>query len=223
LQQLVELAKRSTLPPPPLFEQTCEWLQMSEAAVEHRPRGREPRPGPCIDLGLLHPAPQRVTVDAQLLRHPAACTGDRQLQVRISKKILDQTNRPITKLDRGEAPALSRSPPWSGSTGSTTDASSRPSGTSHRSKPRPTTTAQPSSLRPFRWQNPASTEPGRFSRCGRGVVRPGTAGERGPAPVDPTAVADHDGEGGAVPPRVAHRVRHRPGVQDPRRGAGRPG
>ena len=56
--------------------------------------------GPGIDLGLLDPAPQRVTVDAQLITDPAARPGHRQLQIRIHTQILDQTDHPVAKLDR---------------------------------------------------------------------------------------------------------------------------
>src|SRR5215217_2600448 len=60
------------------------------------------RPRSCagIDLGLLHPAPQRVPVDAQLFPDPTTSAGYRQLQLLIGQKIIDQTDRPITNLGR---------------------------------------------------------------------------------------------------------------------------
>ena len=47
------------------------------------------RSGAGIDLGLLHPAAQRVTVDAQLLTDPATRTSHRQLQLIIGQQIID--------------------------------------------------------------------------------------------------------------------------------------
>ena len=60
----------------------------------------ETRLGPGIDLGLLDPAPQRVAVDAKLIRDPAARRRDRQLQIRIHKQILNQTDRPVPQFVR---------------------------------------------------------------------------------------------------------------------------
>ena len=51
---------------------------------------------------------------------------------------------------------------------------------------------------------------------GRGALRPDLSGERHRAPVDPAPVAHHDREDRAVPPGDAHRVPHRPGLQQPR-------
>ncbi len=59
-----------------------------------------PRLSAGIDLGLLHPTAQRVTVDAQLLPDPTTRAGHRQLQLIIDQKIIDQTDRPITNLKR---------------------------------------------------------------------------------------------------------------------------
>jgi hypothetical protein len=61
---------------------------------------RHPRPGAGIDLGLLHPAAQRIPVDTQLLPNPTTRAGHRQLQLIIGQNIIDQTDRPITNLRR---------------------------------------------------------------------------------------------------------------------------
>ena len=50
---------------------------------------RHSRPGTSIDLGLLHPAAQRIPVNAQLLTDPATRTGHRQLQLIIGQQIID--------------------------------------------------------------------------------------------------------------------------------------
>jgi hypothetical protein len=53
-----------------------------------RPTGHS-RSSAGIDLGLLHPAAQRIPVDTQLLPDPATSTGHRQLQLIIGQKIID--------------------------------------------------------------------------------------------------------------------------------------
>ena len=61
---------------------------------------RDPRLGAGVDLGLLHPAPQGVAVDPQLLRDAGARPRHGQLQTFIGEEVLHQTDSPITKLDR---------------------------------------------------------------------------------------------------------------------------
>jgi hypothetical protein len=75
--------------------------------------GRQPGLGAGIDLGQLDPPTQRVAVDAQLLSEPSARASDGQLQARIDKQILDQTDQPVTKLEPGTFFAAGMAPPLS--------------------------------------------------------------------------------------------------------------